>query len=198
MFVAGAGRAAVSRKQGRSLDDMASESIGAALRSARLGAEVPTGLYVGNMMSGILSSQQHLGPLVARAAGMVGVDAATAEACCGAGGAALRWGAMSVAAGWHRTVVVAGIEAMTHAPTATVTTALATASHWPTEGAEGETFVSLNGALMAKFDFISALFNPRPPFLSSSSSSSSSSFSSLSFYFSLRRHVRSGQTISFI
>jgi acetyl-CoA C-acetyltransferase len=28
---------------------------------------------------------------------------------------------------------------------------LATASHWPTEGAHGETFVSLNGYLMAEY-----------------------------------------------
>ena len=28
---------------------------------------------------------------------------------------------------------------------------LATASHWPTEGEQGETFVSLNGQLMAEY-----------------------------------------------
>lgn len=62
------------------------------------------------MMSGILSDQQHLGPLVAGAAGLAGVDTATAEACCGAGGAALRWGCMAIASGYHETVVVVGTE----------------------------------------------------------------------------------------
>jgi len=38
----------------------------------------------------------------------------SAQACCGAGGAAFRWGCMAVASGWHETVVVAGVEAMTH------------------------------------------------------------------------------------
>ena len=88
-------------------------------------------------MSGILSDQQHLGPLLAGAAGLEGVDTATAEACCGAGGAALRWGCMAIASGYHETVVVVGTEAMTHTETAATTKALATASHWPTEGGEG-------------------------------------------------------------
>ena len=42
----------------------------------------------------------------------------------------------------------ASSKAMTHTETAATTRALATASHWPTEGGQGETFVSLNGALM--------------------------------------------------
>jgi acetyl-CoA acetyltransferase len=42
-------------------------------------------------------------------------EAATTEACCGAGGAALRWGYMAVASGIYETVVVAGVEAMIHA-----------------------------------------------------------------------------------
>ena len=46
------------------------------------------------------------------------------------------------------TVVVAGVEAMTHTDNATTTAGLATASHWATEGGKGETFVSLNAALM--------------------------------------------------
>ncbi len=39
----------------------------------------PEAVYVGNMMSGILSDQQHLGPLLATAAGLAGVEAFTAE-----------------------------------------------------------------------------------------------------------------------
>ena len=56
---------------------------------------------------------------------------------------------MAVASGLHDTVIVAGVEAMTHAPTQETTEALATASHWPTEGGQGQTFVSLNAGLMA-------------------------------------------------
>lgn len=151
VFVAGQGRVAVTRKQDRSLEDMGAGAIRRSLRDAGMTPERPTGLYVGNMMSGMLSQQQHLGPLLAWSSGMLHVDCATAEACCGAGGAALRWGYMAIASGLHDTVVVAGVEAMTHTDTPTTTAGLATASHWATEGGKGETFVSLNAALMRKY-----------------------------------------------
>jgi len=47
--------------------------------------------------------------------------AAGVQACCGAGGAALRWGYMAVASGQADVVVVAGVEHMTHAPGKEVT-----------------------------------------------------------------------------
>ena len=119
-----------------------------ALQDAGIDASVPQALYVGNMMSGMLSQQQHLGPLLANAAGLENVEAATIEACCGAGGAALRWGYMAIMSGIYHTVVVAGAEQMTHTDTPRATQGLATASHWETEGSQGATFVSLNGILM--------------------------------------------------
>ena len=61
-------------------------------------------LYVGNMLAGILSNQQHVGPLLSTAVGLEGSEASTVEACCGSGGAALRWGCMAVASGMHETV----------------------------------------------------------------------------------------------
>jgi len=96
-------------------------------------------------------SHQHVGPLLATAAGLERVEASTVEACCGSGGAALRWGYMAVASGLHETVVVAGVEQMTHQENQTVTKGLATASDWEKEGAHGATFVSLNGTLMSMY-----------------------------------------------
>jgi acetyl-CoA C-acetyltransferase len=130
---------------------MGGAAITAALADAGIPANVPRALYVGNMLSGMLSSQQHLGPLLANAAGMELVESATAEACCGAGGAALRWGYLAVASGAYETVVVAGVEAMTHVETAVATAGLATASHRGKEGGKGATFVSLNGAIMREY-----------------------------------------------
>jgi acetyl-CoA acetyltransferase len=40
--------------------------------------------------TGMLSDQQHVGPLLATVAGLSGIEATTVEACCGSGGAALR------------------------------------------------------------------------------------------------------------
>lgn len=151
MFVAGSGMVHVTRKQGATLADMGGRAIAAALRDAGLNPSVPGALYVGNMLSGILSDQQHLGPLLANAAGLGPVEAATAEACCGAGGAALRWGYLAIASGAYETVVVCGAEQMTHRELPAVTHGLATASHWPSEGGRGETFVSLNGHILSAY-----------------------------------------------
>jgi NAD(P)-dependent dehydrogenase (short-subunit alcohol dehydrogenase family) len=60
------------------------------------------------MLSGILSEQGQLGALIAQAAGIPGIEAATVEAACGSGGAAVRWGVMAIQSGSHDLVVVCG------------------------------------------------------------------------------------------
>jgi acetyl-CoA C-acetyltransferase len=100
---------------------MGSAAIRAALAASP--ASPPTALYCGNMLAGMLSHQQHVGVLLANAADLGPVEALTAEACCGSGGAALRIGYMAVASGLHETVVVAGAELMTHVTSEPVTAA---------------------------------------------------------------------------
>eukprot|EP00051_Salpingoeca_urceolata_P034236 m.24130 g.24130 ORF g.24130 m.24130 type:complete len:430 (+) comp7397_c0_seq1:190-1479(+) len=152
VFVAGASKLGVRRNQpDTTLAGLGGEAVREALADADVDPSHPGALFVGNMLSGMLSEQQHLGVLVANAGGMTGVEALTAEACCGAGGAALRLGYMAVAGGLHETVVVAGVEHMSHTDLATTTHGLATASHWETEGSRGETFVSLNGLMMKHY-----------------------------------------------
>jgi acetyl-CoA C-acetyltransferase len=151
VYLAGSGIVKVTRKKGATLATMGGEAISAALADAGIDRKVPSALYVGNMLSGILCKQQHLGPHLANAAGLDLIDSATAEACCGSGGAALRWGYMAIASGMAETVVVCGVEQMTHADTDVVTKGLASASHWQSEGSRGETFVSLNAAIMRAY-----------------------------------------------
>jgi len=116
-----------------------------------MGVNAVQALYIGNMLSGMLSHQQHLGALVADAAGLRGVEAATAEAACGSGAAAMRWGYMAIASGAYDRVVVCGVEKMTHTDRYETTRALATASDWPHEGAHGHSFVSLNAVIMQEY-----------------------------------------------
>jgi len=141
----------ITRNKGATLKEMGAAAITAAMADAGVDPKRVGAVYVGNMMSGMLSDQQHMGPYLATAAGLVGVEATTIEACCGGGGAALRMGYMAVASGMHETVVVAGVEQMTHRDRDVVTKGLATASDWTSEGATGATFVSLNGDLMALY-----------------------------------------------
>ena len=73
-------------------------------------------LYVGNMLSGMLNGQEHLGALIADWVGLRGVEAVKVEAACGSGAAALRLGYVAVAGELADFVVVAGVEKMTDRP----------------------------------------------------------------------------------
>jgi acetyl-CoA C-acetyltransferase len=149
VFIAGVGQTPVSKQSTDDVRQLGAAAVRAAIQNSRL--EAPTGLYVGNMLSGILSEQQQLAALVAQTSGIGGIEAATVEAACGSGGAAARMGVMAIQSGSHDVVVVAGVERMTHAAKERTTRALATASDWEKEGSLGATFVSLNARLMQAY-----------------------------------------------
>eukprot|EP00659_Diplonema_papillatum_P005729 gene5729-8757_t len=155
VYIAGVGIVDVTKRKGATIASMARKAVLEALDDSGVPAgerrRVVDALYVGNMMSGMLSKQQHLGPLVATEAGLAGVDAITIESCSGAGASALRVGVIALQSGLVDTVVVCGVEQMSHADLQTTTEALATASHWENEGAKGETFASLNGHLATAY-----------------------------------------------
>ncbi len=149
VYLVGIGQIPVTKRQDEPIRQMGARAVKAALENA--GVESADALYVGNMLSGMLSHQQQLGALIADAAGLRGIEAATAEAACGSGAAAFRWGCMAIASGLHDVVVVAGVEKMTHTDRYETTRALATASDWPHEGAHGHSFVSLNALIMQEY-----------------------------------------------
>jgi acetyl-CoA C-acetyltransferase len=149
VFIAGIGQTPVSKQATEEVRDLGARAVRSAIQHSTL--EAPSALYVGNMLSGILSEQQQLGALIAQAAGVPGIEAATVEAACGSGGAAVRWGVMAIQSGAHDLVVVCGAERMTHAPKDRTTRALATASDFEKEGSKGATFVSLNSRLMQAY-----------------------------------------------
>jgi acetyl-CoA C-acetyltransferase len=149
VFIAGIGQTPVSKQSTEEVRELGARAVRTAIKHSSL--EAPTALYVGNMLSGILSEQQQLGALIAHGAGFAGIEAATVEAACGSGGAAVRWGVMAIQSGAHDLVVVCGAERMTHAPKERTTRALATASDWEKEGSKGATFVSLNARLMQAY-----------------------------------------------
>jgi acetyl-CoA C-acetyltransferase len=148
VYIVGVGQTPVSKET----DGLGSIRGTAAVHAALADAEVDPGrvgaLYVGNMMSGLLANQQQLGGLVADYAGLHGIEALTVEAACASGGAAARVGYLAVAGGAHDIVVVCGLERMSHVDRDTVTRALATAADQELEGADGESFLSLNAQLM--------------------------------------------------
>ena len=108
--IIGIGQTKIDEPWEKSIRQIAVEAIQAALKDA--GRESADGIFLGNMMSGIINSQNNLGPLVADWAGLK-VPAVKVEAACGSGGAALRSGLMAVGSGELESALVVGVEKMT-------------------------------------------------------------------------------------
>jgi len=147
--IIGIGQTEVREHWERSLRELAVASITAALDDA--GIDRADALYVGNMLSGELTGQEHLATLIADFAGLRGIEALKVEAACGSGGAAVRMGYLAVASGLHDLVIVTGVEKMTDCENGLVTEALAMAADGDYEAMQGLSFVALNALLMRRY-----------------------------------------------
>ncbi len=147
--VIGVGQTAVGEHWGISLRHLALEAVQAAMADA--GVVRADALYVGNMLSGELEGQEHLGALVADFAGLRGIEAFKIEAACGSGAAAVRMGYVAVAGELADIVVVVGVEKMTDTLGPDTTAALAMAADADYEAAHGASFVTLNALLMRRY-----------------------------------------------
>jgi len=147
--IIGIGQTKVGEHWEKDLRHLSLEALQAAMWDA--GVEHVDALYVGNMLSGELTGQEHIGALVADFAGLRGVEAVKVEAACGSGAAALRLGYVAVAGGLADVVLVVGVEKMTDATGPEATAALAMAADADHEVAHGLTFVALNALLMRRY-----------------------------------------------
>jgi acetyl-CoA C-acetyltransferase len=103
------------------------------------------------MLSGILSSQENLGALVADWVGLRSREAFKIEAACGSGAAAFRVALMAVASGVMDSALAVGVEKMTETKGIDTTAALATAADADYEAAQGVSFVALNALIMQRY-----------------------------------------------
>jgi acetyl-CoA C-acetyltransferase len=147
--IIGVGQTNVGEHWDVSLRHLALEPLQAAMADA--GVTQADALYVGNMLSGELTGQEHLGALVADFAGLRGTEAFKIEAACAAGAAALRMGTVAVAGGAANIVVVVGVEKMTDTLSPDTTAALAMAADGDYEAAQGVSFVAINALLMRRY-----------------------------------------------
>ena len=108
-------------------------------------------LYVGNMLAGELSQQNHLGALVADFAGMRGIEAVTVEAADASGGAALRQAVLAVKSGMVETALAVGVEKMTDQTGASVTRAMATGLDTDYEMMQGLTMAGMGALIMRRY-----------------------------------------------
>ncbi len=149
VYINGVGQLKIEKKSELSIREMGARAVLLAMNDA--GIEKVDAIFLGNMLSGVLCNQQQLGPLVAATAGLKGVESVTLEAACGSGGAALRAGFMAIMSGLCKTVIVCGLEKMSHENKDFITRSIATASDWEIEGGKGESFITLNSQLMKMY-----------------------------------------------
>lgn len=147
--IIGIGQTPIGEQWDVSLRQMAVRALQAACADA--GIKKPDALYMGNMLAPRIADQAQLGALAADYAGWRGIEAATVEAACASGGAAMMAGVRAVASGYSDVVAVCGVEKMTEATSSEVISGLATAADADYEVAHGVTFVALNALLMRRY-----------------------------------------------
>ncbi len=147
--IIGIGQVPVSENWELSIREIAGEAIFSALSDA--GIELTEGLFVGNMLSGILSKQENLAALIADWVDMRKRDAVKVETACASGAAALRLGIMAVGSGEMDSVLVVGVEKMSETKGSETTAALATAADADDEVIHGLSFVGINALVMQRY-----------------------------------------------
>jgi acetyl-CoA C-acetyltransferase len=149
--IIGIGQTCISENWEQSIREIAGEAIFSALQDA--GREEADGLFVGNMLSGLISSQENLGALIADWVGFHGKETFKVEAACSSGAAALRLAIMAVGSGEMDCAIAVGVEKMTETKGAETTTALATAADADYETVHGLSFVAINALIMQRYMF---------------------------------------------
>jgi len=147
--ILGVGQTPVREHWDLSIRDLAVNACRAAMEDA--GVERVDAIYVGNMTSGELSQQRHLGALVADFLGQWGVEAVKMEAACGSAASAMRMGILAVTSGEMESVLVVGVEKLTESLGGQTTSALATAADADYEVIQGVSFVGLNALVMQRY-----------------------------------------------
>jgi acetyl-CoA C-acetyltransferase len=147
--ILGIGQTKIDEHWDLSLREIGGEAAFAAMQDA--GVEKVDALFVGNMLSPLVSGQNQLGAFFSDWIGLWGQEAVKAEAACASGAAALRAGLMAVAAGDIESALVVGVEKMTDKAGHDVTAALATAADADYEVEQGVSFVGINALIMRRY-----------------------------------------------
>ncbi len=147
--ILGIGQTVVEEQWDKSLREIGGEAAFAAMQDA--GLERVDALYVGNMLSSLVSGQNQLGTFLSDWIGLWRQEAVKVEAACASGAAAFRAGLMAVASGEVDSALVVGAEKMTDKVGHDVTAALATAADADYEVEQGVSFVGLNALIMRRY-----------------------------------------------
>lgn len=147
--IIGIGQTEVKELWNTSIRHLSWYAIEAALDDAHI-SKVDA-IYVGNMLAGSVSGQNHLGALVADFAGLRGIESVTVEAADASGGAAMRQAVLAVKSGLVDVALAVGVEKMTDATGTPVTAAAATALDADYEAIHGLTPAGAGALLMRRY-----------------------------------------------
>jgi acetyl-CoA C-acetyltransferase len=147
--IIGVGLVQVSAKSGKTLSQLFVQAATESIEDA--GVDQVDSMYVGNMMSGFLQHQEHLGALMATALGKEGVPAYKVEGACASGGVAANAGVKAVLSGLEDIVLVGAVEKMSGYSNPEVTAGLMMAEDKAAVGATGITFVGLNAMIAREY-----------------------------------------------
>jgi acetyl-CoA C-acetyltransferase len=147
--IIGIGQTPVGENWDRSLRHLSYDALAAAMREANI--KRADALLVGNMLSGEISGQAHLGSLIADFSGLRGIEAVKVEAACASASVAFRQAYINVASGIHDVVIALGIEKMTDDIGSKLTAGLASAADADYEVIHGISFVALNALVMKRY-----------------------------------------------
>lgn len=145
IFVTGAATTPFGELWNASPRGLARQAVFGALADGGAQASDVQALFVGNMLSGMLGGQEHLGAFFSEELGL-NVPAFKVEGACASGGLALHNAVNSVLSGQYETVVALGIEKMTDHKPEDVATALMGAGS-EEERTSGATFPGLYAML---------------------------------------------------
>jgi acetyl-CoA C-acetyltransferase len=147
--ILGIGQIKIDEHWEKSLREIGGEAALAAMQDA--GVDKVDSLFVGNMLSPLVSGQNQLGTFFADWVGLWHQEAVKIEAACGSGAAAFRAGLMAVASGDIESALVIGVEKMTDKAGHDITAALATAADADYEVEQGISFVGINALIMRRY-----------------------------------------------
>ena len=147
--ILGIGQTTIDEHWDLSLREIGGNAAFAAMQDA--GMEKVDSLFVGNMLSPLVSGQNQLGAFFSDWIGLWGQESVKVEAACASGAAALRVGLMAVASGDIESALVVGVEKMTDKAGHDVTAALATAADADYEVEQGVSFVGINALIMRRY-----------------------------------------------
>jgi acetyl-CoA C-acetyltransferase len=145
VYIAGSGVTKFGELWDVSPRTLAQKAVTDALAEAGLDKGDIDALFVGNMLSGILGGQEHLGAFFAEELGLR-VPAIKVEGACASGGLAVHAAVSSILSGQYRRALVLGIEKMTDYKPEEVALALMGAGS-DEERAAGATFPGLYACL---------------------------------------------------